>query len=472
MSPKSLLWLSISASLDLNRWEDRQNLSNSNPISVQESEAYFQNNSLTPYQQERFRYSMEQTASVSYIESVLDSKGSRNSRPISMRIAALKALDAKSSPDSLAALWEIYVRSRFRDLQEDPDLFERALRTIIKIESLHPNSNRPHIEKTLPQLVKAYVGSTQSESIAPYLQACYEQHRVECIRAFQSHRGSLLLSFLESPPVSISPLPLPQPPGQWEDEAPPQKSNVEIRTFSPSLTIPKSLVVGFLTLAFVFLSRRHRWQKYAAIGLGLTVFLWIEVFLEWIEHPTLAEQQPLFSFIDWKYEPYQFIRRDSDEWWVSEGGPARWQEVRASGETFTIATLGASSAHGSNLLQEETFSALLASRLQRENPSQSLQILNFGIGGTTSNGVLYSGKQALSMGADALIIYYGHNEVPQFHQLSTFEGTSYLSLRLLFSHIRLYEILHRFLPSSSSSSSQPIYLSRQRVQELAITNHR
>ena len=41
------------------------------------------------------------------------------------------------------------------------------------------------------------------------------------------------------------------------------------------------------------------------------------------------------------------------------------------------------------------------------------------IGGTISNGMLSSGSQAIEMGADAIIIYYGHNEVAKFPTTDT-----------------------------------------------------
>ena len=266
-------------------------------------------------------------------------------------------------------------------------------------------------------------------------------------------------------------LTLPQSPGQYEQIPAPISTQTPIKNFSAPIHIPYVFWVVLLTLTLAFLSRYRRMQKYVALILGGTAFLWIEVLLDGLEYPTLSETQPLFSFIDWKYEPYQKIQRQAQEWWVSEGGPARWQEVTASQKSFTIATLGASSAHGSNLLQEETFSAQLAQRLQRENPSLAIQIINLGIGGTTSNGVLYSGKQAIKMGADGLVIYYGHNEIPQFQQLSEFEETSFLSTRLFLSQLRLYSFLHRMLPTSSNTRSSQA-LSTAQLKNLAILNHR
>ena len=50
---------------------------------------------------------------------------------------------------------------------------------------------------------------------------------------------------------------------------------------------------------------------------------------------------------------------------------------------------------------------------------QPVGVLNGGVGGSTSAGLLATGKEALQIGAELLIVYQGHNEVAQFVQLGT-----------------------------------------------------
>ncbi len=76
------------------------------------------------------------------------------------------------------------------------------------------------------------------------------------------------------------------------------------------------------------------------------------------------------------------------------------------------------------------------------------------------------------MGANGLIIYYGHNEVPQFQQLSQLEGTAFLSARLFISKLRLYALLHSWLPTAAAPPAVNHSPTRKRLKELAIINHR
>ena len=133
--------------------------------------------------------------------------------------------------------------------------------------------------------------------------------------------------------------------------------------------------------------------------------------------PNVAMKSPLFSSTDWQFMPFEKREIDGVLYWESQGGSMRGNRfaIEKSTTEKRIAVLGASSAHGSNHIKEEAFAGLLQTRWQEETQSDDRFVWNnLGIGGTTSNGVLFMGLWALEQDIDGLIIYYGHNEELNF----------------------------------------------------------
>lgn len=181
---------------------------------------------------------------------------------------------------------------------------------------------------------------------------------------------------------------------------------------------------------------------------SLALLALVELGLRAAGAPTAADTRPLFAFIPtggqfWAEVPGQPGRLRS------AGGGTRLREIdRAPAPGLArVAVLGASSVHGSHYLAEEAFPALLEAGLAG-GPSGPVEVLNMGVGGSTSAGVLSTGLEALALGADLLVVYQGHNEVAQFTRLAHY-APAVGRLRL---HLRLHQsplmgLLRRLLPA-------------------------
>jgi len=380
--------------------------------------------------------------------------------PIAAQVLGLNTLSCQPSVEDLPALWKVFIEARFGIRAEDPDLFARSLRLIVEIDQQNPNANSQLMESYIPDLFRQAVQyrdgeSLDSKTISTLLQTYYQQYQTAGLYAFSSEGGSLFQSLIDTAKSSnptVPPLPTHQP-GQHPNHAPPTFHQATITKYDATFQ-PPILFWSFGFWLLSFLLYRYRFTRLSAILMSLGLIIGFEGGLELLHFPTLAAQQPLFSFIDFAYDPYTKIDRQDTQWWISNGGPARWQEIPQHHDIFRIAVLGASSAHGSNLLQEESFSAILEQQLQEQFPKKPIQVINMGIGGTLSNGILSSGNQAIDMGADAIIIYYGHNEVSQFQQAHQLGASKHLATRLWFSHLRSYALLKNILPAQISAHQQ------------------
>lgn len=410
----------------------------------------------------------------------------------------------------LPALLETFARSRLGDLPEDPDLFERALRGAL---SLAPSSDVPQALRALAprlaplvrqrlsdrwlaplapaQLARAASAplSDSTDALTGVLLSHYDRHGVAMLSAMQTERGSLLSALLDEteraiaaawaadpdPALSavgaavlsaLGPPPedtdaLPAPPGWWpgtEPVAPSEPATAAWhRPAPPRLERAGPLLLGLLLMgAAGGLGARVRRARPLAAGLlGVSALLVCEGGLRLAGVAPLAQTRPLFSFTDWQLEV--FTPDPTGTLLSTEGRWIRQQTIRADRPDFRAVTLGASSAHGSNHLMEETFSALLEQRLRARWPDERVEVLNLGVGGTTSNGVLHVGQAALELGADLLLVYYGHNEVAQFSQLAGFSHTRprRLAWRIRLGHSRLYSALARLLQPAQAPMVSP-----------------
>ena len=400
--------------------------------------------------------------------------------PTSARVLALDVLACHPHPEDLPILWEIFMLSRFGITAEDPDLFTRSLHTIITIEDHYPKSNQTIFSSVLPTLFQQAVRKRDQLDIpiqvwTPLLEEYYRQYEKKGIRSFLSEEGSLFQELVTQSQQDKPMVPtLPErAPGQYQELPTPNMHQADIMQYTAVWT-PSIVLIGLCGVLLSLLSFRRAYKRMAALLFGLSLICFTEGVFAELHQPTYAEQ-PLFSFIDFSYQPYEVVERNQEQWWISQGGPARWQEIPDREDIFRIAVLGASSAHASNLLQHESFSALLEKQLQAEYPNTPIQVVNMAIGGTISNGILSSGKQALHMGSDAIIIYYGHNEVAQFQQLTHFSDTKTIALRIFFSKSRLYAWLNNILPKISVSQDPTQKIDTpdpKKIVEWASQNHK
>ena len=404
-----------------------------------------------------------------------------DSLPTSTHVLLLDVLACNPIPKDLPVLWHIFMNSRFGIIAEDPDLFTRALHIIVAIEEKYPQSNQEIFSSVLPSLFQK--GAQQRDKIdIPVerlnisLSKYYEKHGHLGVQAFLSEKGSMFQDIITHSSQGDSTVPdLPHhTPGQYQNVPIPKFHQAPIHHHEPTWS-PSILSVAFFGFFLSLLAFRTQYKRWVAILLGLSVLCSIEGALKILDQPTYAQIRPLFSFIDFSFDPYEQIYRGDQKWWISQGGPTRWQEIPERDDIFRIAVLGASSAHASNLLQHEGFAFLLEQKLQSEFGDTPIQVVNMAIGGTISNGILSSGNQAIAMGADAIIVYYGHNEVAQFQQLTQFQKMDVMSTRIFFSQSRMYAWLYSVLPKTPNhqttiSTNEPPELDQ--ITTWAAMNHR
>ena len=108
---------------------------------------------------------------------------------------------------------------------------------------------------------------------------------------------------------------------------------------------PSILLIGILGFVMALFAFRTKYKRLVALILGCSILCSIEGSLEIFDQPTYAQIHPLFSFINFSFDPYEEIYRNDQKWWISQGGPTRWQEIPVHDKIFRIAVLGASSAH-------------------------------------------------------------------------------------------------------------------------------
>ena len=373
----------------------------------------------------------------------------------STHVLLLDVLACDPIPGDLPVLWKIFINSRLGVIAEDPDLFTRSLRIIVQIEEKYPQSNQELFTSVLPSLFQKGAQRRDElnipiEELNKTLFNYYKKHGYLGIQAFFSEKGSLFQDIITHSAQGSAIVPdLPQDvPGQYQDAPTPTFYPAEIHTHE-HIWSPSILLIALCGLVVSALFRANN-KRVAALVLGCSVVGLMEGGLEIFDQPTYAQIRPLFSFINFSFDPYEEVYRGDQKWWISQGGPTRWQEIPEHDDIFRIAVLGASSAHASNLLQHEGFAFLLEQQLQSEFGDTPIQVVNMAIGGTISNGILSSGNQAIQMGADAIIIYYGHNEVAQFQQLTQFQEMDSMATRIFFSQSRIYAWLYSILPHYST----------------------
>ena len=65
---------------------------------------------------------------------LIDAEGPLTRRSLPARLSGLRILEAHPMPEAAGELFVIFARARMGDLPEDPDLFERALRILQRLE--------------------------------------------------------------------------------------------------------------------------------------------------------------------------------------------------------------------------------------------------------------------------------------------------------------------------------------------------
>ena len=396
-------------------------------------------------------------------------------------------------------LWTLFWESRLGIIDEDPDIFERVLDHQITAATHHPTeSTKVFTEIQTAVLLHSAIAVLNRDYAIP--KELWNQETVESIQqsilvemspytnpsaleqwlpCWKSSGGSVgmelyrlaireLTAVLDSSvtttnsihsdfglanPVQIA---CPQyKPAQVESQGIPKQPQPKIVHFTQStydIWFP-SIVRWFTLLSTLAILTwlKQSYPKYKRLWLRVTTPVLLLLGVEYgsgLCTTPLLYTKPLFHTQKWEVVPW--IIDKQNEYFQTQGSYLRSQKISRTTSRPRVVILGASSAHGSNELWEDTFAGHLAAE-------DKWDVVNLGIGGTTSAGLVSLLPYIQELQPDALIIYYGHNEVHQLRQLSNISPTFmqwYPLQRLLWSS-NLYTQLHSFVKPTESIQFEP-----------------
>ena len=406
---------------------------------------------------------------------------SQNSR---LQIEQLKNSSWTANKQDQQVLWTAFWYSRMNIIAEDPDIFERAIDILHDLSILYPNEITNGMQETqctvLSHTLRQYLRTdyahdlTQSEAndLSSICQNLVTETLTDVpistwLTSWSSPGGSVgielwrgtLSAFFENDDTSIiqsikndwsldRPVQLHPPkytPGQVEGQPVPNEPDVEFIEFERSSRPTWLLILG---TAFLMVPFRNRKMVQALLT---SVLLFCSI--EWvcsIFTPPLLFNKPMFQITGWQITPWTV----SDSHYETHGDYLRSQTIPKSTTLSRVVIIGASSAHGSNELWEDSF----AGQLQEKT---NWDVVNLGIGGTTSTGLIHLRDEIQLLNPSALIIYYGHNEVRQFRLMQAHQRISpwqYQTQRLLWQS-SVYSTIYNVIYSESDSSDLSVPLS-------------
>ena len=424
---------------------------------------------------------------------------------------------SQTTPEDLRWMWTAFWYSRLGIIAEDPDIFERALDSILQVYTT--DTQNSIIEDVVPYLiVESSVLSLQEhwsarypnmawtipnkivENIAQTIRAQIQTEKLpdatytDWIEALQSTGGSIGVEYhklalkhllpglctekhtqhicteihetwnLDSP-LQLSP---PQwKPGQVQGQPIPERPAVEITEFSSPFLPEKGVFIGLILVCIGILIHKKYW-KMASVCSAVSVLWIVDVVLQNIV-PPLIRERPLFATHQWQIVPWE----EGGDVYTTQGSYIRAQHIQKTPTLPRIVILGASSAHGSNELWENSF----AGRLEA---TEKFDVVNLAIGGTTSNGILHLVPYTLDLQPDLVILYYGHNEIAQFQQVLSYVPDNWqesLWLQQILWNSSLYSLLYRTIDNNDNEpmeNTHPLHssLSINDIQTIALRNFR
>lgn len=395
------------------------------------------------------------------------------------QIAQLKERSWTASTADQQLLWTAFWYARMNIIAEDPDIFERAIDILRDISIPYPTDvaegmqsvQCPILTNTIVQHLETQYNHTLTPSEQQNLTSTCQTQVTEVLmdieittwlNAWSSPGGSVglelwrgtLAKFTQSlernsvlPIVSDwsldRPAQLKPPqyvPGQVEGQPTPEEPEISFvhfdRSWNPSSWM---VILGICVLLVPF--RKHR------IVRTLLISTFVFCGLEWICSIftiPLVLTQPMFQIEGWQITPW----KETETHYETLGDYLRTQSISKQTNHPRVVIIGASSAHGSNELWEDSF----AGRLQTKT---EWDIVNLGIGGTTSTGLVHLRDEIEVLNPDAFIVYYGHNEVRQFRLMQehlSIAPWKYHAQRLLWQS-SVYSTLYNILPKSPSPTS-------------------
>ena len=250
-------------------------------------------------------------------------------------------------------------------------------------------------------------------------------------------------------------------PGQYQDLAPPKPNSVQAQNLEKEFSVPGNIKLGMfgslLTLLSGWIAFRTR-KKSALILIGVGLLILLESLLSLFDRQQhgmvnlYGLNESSSSIIGRNFQPLFRFSSRSGSWYSTNGGPSRFIEFKQEKEENELRVLifGASSAHASNHLKEESFSHLVEQKLRQNDPDRPINFINLSVGGTNSGGILSLAAKSMQLEADGLILFYGHNEAAHFNQLTDAENLDPVQLkwRIWLNDIQLFRLMEGLFKST------------------------
>ena len=426
---------------------------------------------------------------------------------------------SQTKPEDIRWMWTAFWYSRLGIIAEDPDVFERALDSILHvyttdtqnsiIEDVVPylivNSSllslQEHWSVRYPTMVWTIPNDTV-EKIALTIRTQIQKEQLpdatytDWIEALQSTGGSIGVEYHKLvlqhvlPALCVekhtqhicteihenwnldAPLQLSPPqwkPGQVQGQPIPTRPTVEITEFS-STTLPRNSILFAVALSGIGILLYKKYFRLASVCIALSLLWMVDVALRNTINPLIRER-PLFATHQWKIVPWE----EDGDGYTTQGSYLRAQHITKTHTLPRIVILGASSAHGSNELWENSFAGKLEA-------TGKFDVVNLAIGGTTSNGILHLVPYTLDIAPDLVILYYGHNEIAQFQQVLSYVPDNWqknLWLQQILWNSSLYSLIYKTIEAHNHDNDQieitnPLHssISIADIQTIALRNFR
>lgn len=411
------------------------------------------------------------------------------------QIERLKSEEWTQSNEHQTDLWTWYWESRLGIQYDDPDVFERIINIQIELSSQYPDEILNHlknspvitqvawkilerdyklrpnlldtdahqrIERKLSSMIVASAGSSPSawlqcwkssggsvgiELFRYTLQTIHSE--LDLIKASTNAPQEMFDAWgLQSQPDPACPQ---YQPGQVYQQPIPKEplpymsmDTVSKPTYEPNARPGTIRNWTLLVLCLGWLYKKKQ-KMFFTVVIPWLCFGAMEVILAPFITP-LIETTPMFQVQNWSVVPWM----ETDTHYITQGDYLRAQWIDKTKTKKRLVVLGASSAHGSNELMEDTFAGIV-------NKKTDWEVINLSIGGTTSAGLVTLTPYVEQLQPDAVLIYYGHNEVHQLRKLNDFQTNSLKLLkfkRVLWSS-RSYTILYNLLPTEDHLADNP-----------------
>ena len=410
------------------------------------------------------------------------------------QIAELKSRKWTQSTEDQTQLWTWFWESRLGIQYDDPDVFERVLNIQIGLAAQAPDEILTHLQtsKVLTQtawkilqrdynLHPSLLDTQGHQRIQMMLSTMIEQSATpslsKWLQCWKSDGGSVGIELfrytletihselkeetlsttalsemydewgLASKPTPSCPefqpgqsylQPIPKEPDPYLSmdtiETPPDESHID----------PSTIAVWILLTLGLGLLYKHRQKMFFSVVTPLLFIGCIEAIITPFIQP-LIETTPMFQVQNWSVVPWI----ETDTHYLTQGDYLRAQRINKKKTKNRLVVLGASSAHGSNELMEDTFAGIVTEQTDWE-------VINLAIGGTTSAGLVTLIPYVEQLRPDALLIYYGHNEVHQLRKLNQFRANALKMLRfkkILWSS-RVYTAVYNLLPAEEQPPNE------------------